>query len=430
MDSTPASHRSRTKLVSRLARPRDLEIEAEGPPKLSLDLVNSPSSRKIPSPSNMSLRSSTNSLPLQELLLLSPSPYKRSKTRLADRLEMANDENVEPVGARKRCKSRGSHLGLPGCGSPRTTRRSRRRPEAEAREERESGFAEEMVKPRRRRNSGRSRKEKLTLVPLVTSSSSLSRLEADEGFDNVNIDLIGEAITDLIMWRDAAKSTLWFGLGSLCFLSSCFAKGINFSIFTAVCQLGLLFLGLSFFSNSISQRNNAEKRRDLRLREEDILRAARLILPAANLTISKTRELFSGEPSTTLKVAPFLLLGAEYGHLLTMWRLCAIGFFMSFTVPKLYSRYCLQINQKVESVLWWVLEKWCVCSHKKMVAASATMAFWNLSTVKARILTAFISVVILRYCRQNSQLKLGGDGAVEKERLGEQQLQQALVVAE
>ncbi|OWM91070.1 hypothetical protein CDL15_Pgr023403 [Punica granatum] len=408
MDSTPASHRSRTKLVSRLARPRDLEIEAEGPPKLSLDLVNSPSSRKIPSPSNMSLRSSTNSLPLQELLLLSPSPYKRSKTRLADRLEMANDENVEPVGARKRCKSRGSHLGLPGCGSPRTTRRSRRRPEAEAREERESGFAEEMVKPRRRRNSGRSRKEKLTLVPLVTSSSSLSRLEADEGFDNVNIDLIGEAITDLIMWRDAAKSTLWFGLGSLCFLSSCFAKGINFSIFTAVCQLGLLFLGLSFFSNSISQRNNAEKRRDLRLREEDILRAARLILPAANLTISKTRELFSGEPSTTLKVAPFLLLGAEYGHLLTMWRLCAI----------------------VESVLWWVLEKWCVCSHKKMVAASATMAFWNLSTVKARILTAFISVVILRYCRQNSQLKLGGDGAVEKERLGEQQLQQALVVAE
>lgn len=45
-----------------------------------------------------------------------------------------------------------------------------------------------------------------------------------------------------------------------------------------------------------------EKRRDLRLREDDILRVARLILPAANLVISKTRELFSGEPSMTLKV--------------------------------------------------------------------------------------------------------------------------------
>ena len=81
-----------------------------------------------------------------------------------------------------------------------------------------------------------------------------------------------------------------------------------------------------------------------------------LILPAANLAISKTRELFSGEPSMTLKVTtkshcivllkmfpicssrylkepfiswfqviPFLLLGAEYGHLVTLRRLCAIG---------------------------------------------------------------------------------------------------------
>jgi hypothetical protein len=82
----------------------------------------------------------------------------------------------------------------------------------------------------------------------------------------------------------------------------------------------------------------------------------RLILPAANLAISKTRELFSGEPSMTLKVItkfslhntlknlcnlikqafkepsiswsqviPFLLLGAEYGHLVTLRRLCGIG---------------------------------------------------------------------------------------------------------
>lgn len=40
----------------------------------------------------------------------------------------------------------------------------------------------------------------------------------------------------------------------------------------------------------------------MKLKEEDILKAARLILPAANLVISKVGELFSGDPSTTLKV--------------------------------------------------------------------------------------------------------------------------------
>lgn len=88
---------------------------------------------------------------------------------------------------------------------------------------------------------------------------------------------------------------------------------------------------------------------------------------------------------------------------------------MSFTVPKMYSCYSLQISQKgeikeiplpmaeplfafscwftpvfpnaVESVKGWVCETWSACSYKKIVAASATMAFWNLSTIKTRILT-------------------------------------------
>jgi len=75
-----------------------------------------------------------------------------------------------------------------------------------------------------------------------------------------------------------------------------------------------------------------------------------------------------------LQVVPFLLLGAEYGHLITIWRLCAIGeepfstnnflsynillnwesfyiyirtgFFISFSVPKLYSCYSAHINKR------------------------------------------------------------------------------------
>ncbi|KAF8043340.1 hypothetical protein BT93_A1625 [Corymbia citriodora subsp. variegata] len=439
MDSTPLSHRSRTKSVSRLARVVDSSIDTDGSLNLSLDLVPSspPPPKKNASPSPLSLRSSGNSLPLQELLLLSPPPYKRSKTRLADRLEAADEAAAEGRGGaaaagalRKRCKRREGQAGLVGCASPRGHRRSRRRAEAEVREERDSGLIEEAAKQRRKHGGGRSRKERLSLVPLVNTSSSLSlNAETDDG-DNGNLDRIGQAITDLIMWRDVAKSTLWFGLGSLCFLSSCFAHGISFSIFSAICQLGLLFLGLSFFSNSICQRNNVEKRRDIQLKEDDILRVARVILPAANLAISKTRELFSGEPSMTLKVAPFLLLGAEYGHLITLRRLCAIGFFVSFTGPKLYSRYSAQISQKVECSKWWVLEAWGACSHKKIVAASAITAFWNLTTIKTRLLAAFISVVILCYHRQHSEANLQVAAEAEKEDLAEEQPDKALVVAE
>lgn len=43
-----------------------------------------------------------------------------------------------------------------------------------------------------------------------------------------DLERIRENINDLIMWRDVAKSTLWFGFGCLCFLSSCFAKGFSF----------------------------------------------------------------------------------------------------------------------------------------------------------------------------------------------------------
>lgn len=52
-------------------------------------------------------------------------------------------------------------------------------------------------------------------------------LELDDG-DGCNFDRIGQLISDLVMWKDVARSTLWFGFGSLCFLSSCFTKGVSF----------------------------------------------------------------------------------------------------------------------------------------------------------------------------------------------------------
>ncbi|PPS06797.1 hypothetical protein GOBAR_AA13860 [Gossypium barbadense] len=404
--STPPSHRSNpishTKSASRLARIGYSVVESgerERPtiPHLSLDHI-SPSPKKLTtpaSPSPLSLRSSTNSLPLQELLLLSPaSPLRRSRTRLADRLEMAEEVGAAELGggSRRKCKSRASQTGVLGCGTPRNGRR-------------------------KRRHSGKSKKEKLSLVPALPSSKA-------DHCEKCNLDRMGEMISDLVMWRDVAKSSLWFGFGCLCFLSSCFTKGVTFSIFSVISHIGLLCLGVSFFSNSIYQ--NVDKMNEFKLKEEDFLRLAKLFLPATNFAISKMRKLFSGEPSMTLKVAPLLLLGAEYGHIITLRRLCAFGFFISFSVPKLYSRYSGLINKKAEYMKEWGMETWGACSHKKLVAASAATAFWNLSSIKTRIFSAFITMVIIRYCRQH----LVQDSVeVEAEEVERELSQKALVVA-
>jgi hypothetical protein len=46
----------------------------------------------------------------------------------------------------------------------------------------------------------------------------------------------------------------------------------------------------------------------VKLKEDDVLHLAKLILPALNFAISKTRVLFSGEPSMTLKVIHKVLI--------------------------------------------------------------------------------------------------------------------------
>ncbi|KAL8088214.1 reticulon-like protein B17 [Apium graveolens] len=410
MDSiTPPPYRStpnsRIKSASRLARINNEKIENS--PNNSLELVLS--SPKISSP--IKTTSPKSYKKLHELLLLSPSPHRKSRTRLAEKLEFADQEPVEPNGSRRRHKSRNGAVG-----SPKNVRRSRRRFEQEVREEKDLGVLEDMGKPRKRRNSGRSKKETLSSMPSVPHSKS------DDG-GGCNFDRIGQLISDLVMWKDVARSTLWFGIGSLCFLSSCLTKGVSFSIFSLISHLGLLALGVKFFSNSICKRDITDNKHDMKLKEEDILKAARLILPAANLAISKVGQLFSGDPSTTLKVIPFLLVGSEYGHLITLWRLCALGFFISFSGPKLYSSYSAQINEKVKFLTWRASVAWGALSHKKIVAGSVATAFWNLTSIRTRIFTVFIILVIVRYRCQYLK-PTTTEEEKETEEIGEDQLQQ------
>lgn len=332
------------------------------------------------------------------------------------------EDGVEP---RRRCKTRGSSNGVP---SPRSLRRSRRRIEHE---EREFVQVDEVVKPRKRRQSGKSRKEKNTSIPSAPASSNFTNENVGE---EGALDCLGQMIRELVMWRDTAKSSLWFGFGCLCFLSSCFTKGLNISLFSVISQLGLLFLAASFISNTLHQRENVRMTYEVKLTEEDVLRVVRVVLPGLNLAICKIRKLFSGEPSTTLKVAIFFLFGGEYGHLLTLWRLCTLGFFASFTVPKLYSSYSAQIHSKVEQCKWRVLEAWKTCSHKKIAALSVATAFWNLSSLKTRVFAAFVTLVILRHYRQHVGTKLDKEEVqLERQAAAEEQekeeAEQALAVA-
>ncbi|KAJ0239160.1 Reticulon-like protein B17 [Hirschfeldia incana] len=378
METTPPPYHlpSNTKSASRLARVNNdskEEEQEEAPTNLCLDLVClSPKSNDTPpKPSS------------------SPSPLRKSsKTRLDERLQMASEDAAALVVRKQQGKGKGGQKGP--LASPRNTRRSRRRSEPVA-----ESVVDEAPKPRKRKPNARSKKEKQTL------SSHLPNDDDDASCQSSDLNRIGEVISDLVMWRDVAKSTLWFGFGCLSFLSSCFAKGLNFSLFSAVSNLGLVLLCGSFLSNTLSQRNKEETKREFHVSEDDVLRLSRRLLPAANFLISKTSQLFSGEPSMTLKVTPFLLIGAEYGHLITLWRLSAFGFFLSFTVPKLYSCYTDQISQKVERVKTRIGEAWEVCSHKKILAGSAVTAFWNLTSIRTRIFAVFIILVIFRYRRQN-----------------------------
>ncbi|KAI4325123.1 hypothetical protein MLD38_030546 [Melastoma candidum] len=383
--------RSKPKSLSSLARSVDTDDSID----LTTTLLSSP-----PPPVKTRSPPRQRALPLQELLLLSPcKPRQSSRSRLADRLYAADE-----LARRARGRDGGHRQEGTLRGSPRRERRSRRVMDLEGREEKGDEYLGKVRRRKRTGLHGKDKENRLSIVPLVNTSACLSPrvLDVVDDGENGSLDRIGQVINDLVMWRDTAKSTLWFGLGCACFLSSCFAKGINFSIFSATCQIGLLFLGLAFFSNSLSQRSGGEKKRHFKLNDEDIVKIARLVLPAANLVISKMKELFSGEPSMTLKVAPFLLMGAEHGQMITLRRLCAVGFFASFTVPKLYSCYMTSINEKAEFMKQSFNEKWNRCAHKKIVATSAIMAFWHITSIKTRILTAFISIVIVRYYRQQS----------------------------
>ncbi|RRT47236.1 hypothetical protein B296_00042771 [Ensete ventricosum] len=261
-----AEPRLRSKPASRLAPALD-GGEGHNDTQIVPFLATPPSRKKSPLSASPLHLSSHSPVPLKDLLLLSPSPRHKPKGRLAV------EESLEVAAAggtpRRKGKSRAAAvaaMGLMGCASPRNARRARRRLEKEiVREEREIGPGEDdgggRVRRRRQSRSKVANKERLSLLPSVPSSPSPAA-------------------------------------------------------------------------------------------EADVVRAAQVILPVANAALAKTQEIFCGDPLRTLQacfrlvlssptlmsssnttdlfyflyqVAPVLLFGAMYGHLITLRRLLATG---------------------------------------------------------------------------------------------------------
>lgn len=211
-------------------------------------------------------------------------------------------------------------------------------------------------------------------------------------------------MADLIMWKDTPKSALMFGLGSFCVISSSFTQDLHFSLVTFVSYLALVYLAAVFFYKNILQRGleqdcslvNYEA-----ISEAYALSIIRLVLPFVNGLLAKLRELFSGDPATTMKLASIIWLLAQCGQKMTIWTLAKLSFFAIFTIPKLYACYSVQLHRYGHFMLCRFWDAWNTCSHKKGVLVAVFLLVWNLSTVTARVWGAFILIVALRLYQQS-----------------------------
>ncbi|XP_044959641.1 reticulon-like protein B17 isoform X2 [Hordeum vulgare subsp. vulgare] len=360
--------------------------------------------------------------PRDDVLPLSPprdSPARRRGRSKPLRTTVV-DQGAGAVGSPRR-KRRGAGEPRAAASPGKNVRRARRRLDSDGGREltaNEAADEEAAGKTQRRKTAAQPRaavKEKkgssLALVPYPP----INPTRGAENVEQFDWEGLWKRVVDLMMWKNVGRSAFWFGSGSMLFLSSSLSRDVNFSPIKILCHFGVVTLVLAFFKDSIPRRQNTEQVKSFQLTEEDVLRIGRAVLPIANSLISMSRVIFSGDPSMTLKVLPILLFGAKYGHLLTVWRLLATGFFGCFTLPRLYSCYSSHIHEKVEGLNARILNAWKSCPRKKLVAAAAVTTFWNLVSVKTRVMTAFVSAVALRYHYHYGRSSRNSEGAIRRQ---------------
>uniref|UniRef100_A0A6N2MQS0 Reticulon-like protein n=1 Tax=Salix viminalis TaxID=40686 RepID=A0A6N2MQS0_SALVM len=153
-------------------------------------------------------------------------------------------------------------------------------------------------------------------------------------------------LVDLVMWRDITRSALAFGMGTFTIISSSYSKDINVSFISVISYLGLLYLATIFLYRSLISRGviDIDDDRSYVVGEGEAIWLLKLVLPYLNECLLKIRALFSGDPSTTMKMAVLLFVFARYGSSITIWKMAKLGFFGVFIVPKVCSSYSTQLT--------------------------------------------------------------------------------------
>ncbi|KAL3362599.1 hypothetical protein AABB24_012085 [Solanum stoloniferum] len=221
-----------------------------------------------------------------------------------------------------------------------------------------------------------------------------------------------ESLVDLIMWTDASKSALIFGIGTFFIISSSYTKDLNISFISVISYLGLVYLATIFLFRSLRGANDIGESSEYVLGEEEAMWILKLILPCINECLMKIRALFSGDPATTMKMAVLLFIFARCGSSITIWKMSKLGFFGVFIVPKVCSSYSTQLTAYGTFWIRRFRDAWESCTHKKAVAFAIFTLIWNLSSISARIWAVFMLYVGFRYYQQK-MMKEGWIGEEE-----------------
>ncbi|XP_019058546.1 PREDICTED: reticulon-like protein B21 [Tarenaya hassleriana] len=225
-----------------------------------------------------------------------------------------------------------------------------------------------------------------------------------------------QSLVDLVMWREASRTSLVFGTGTFLIVSSSYANDLNFSLISVAAYVGLVYLAANFVFRSILHRGEGEREGDGEiLREEEIVRMVRAIMPYLNELLLTLRAFFSGDPSTTIKMGVVLYVLARCGSSITIWKMTKLGFFIIFTVPKIFTSYSACLTAYAQFWVRRFRDAWESCTHKKAVALAIFTLVWNLSSVVARVWAVFILYVALRYYQQTIMVKGGWRGEEEED---------------
>eukprot|EP00850_Spirogloea_muscicola_P022243 SM000284S10663 [mRNA] locus=s284:60220:61911:+ [translate_table: standard] len=131
--------------------------------------------------------------------------------------------------------------------------------------------------------------------------------------------------------------------------------------------------------------------------------------PVAEAAAAVQARLFSGDPATTLWVAPVLWVAAQLGAAVSLHTFAWAALVGMFTLPALYEAHCNSITAHGRRAASALLATWQACAHKWAAAAVGGLFAWICCSASTRLFAVFLAIVSLRCYQQAypSQVEAG-----------------------